>query len=71
MKVIMIITALMLPLLSIASTNQGDFFSDMQATGKYYVVVAVLLIILVGIFSYLIRLDMKLTKLEKSHKQED
>jgi uncharacterized membrane protein (DUF485 family) len=37
----------------------------MRANGKIYVVVAVLLTVLVGLFIYVIRLDRKISKLEK------
>lgn len=37
----------------------------MRSNGKIYVVVAVLLIILIGLFIYLINLDRKLSRLEK------
>lgn len=37
----------------------------MRSNGKIYVVVAVLLTVLAGIFIYLIRLDRKITRLEK------
>jgi CcmD family protein len=37
----------------------------MRSNGKIYVVVAVLLIILTGLFIYLINLDRKLSRLEK------
>lgn len=39
----------------------------MRADGKIYVVVAVIITIFAGIILYLIRLDRKLTKLEKNH----
>ncbi|MBS1562786.1 MAG: CcmD family protein [Bacteroidetes bacterium] len=38
---------------------------DMRSNGKIYVVVGVVLIILTGLFLYLIRLDRKITRLEK------
>ena len=41
----------------------------MLAYGKIFVVVAVLALILVGIFVYLISLDRKITKLEKEIKK--
>jgi CcmD family protein len=41
---------------------------DMRHNGKIYVVVSVLLIILIGLFLYLIRIDRKITKLEKENK---
>ena len=39
----------------------------MRSNGKIYVVVAVMLTIFAGIIIYLVRLDNKLTKLEKKH----
>lgn len=41
---------------------------DMRHNGKIYVVVSVILIILTGLILYLIRLDRKITKLEKENK---
>jgi len=42
--------------------------NDMRSNGKIYVVVAVLVTIFIGIILYLIRLDRKITKLEKETK---
>lgn len=39
----------------------------MRSNGKIYVVVAVMVAIFAGIIFYLVRLDRKLTKLEKNH----
>ncbi|MEO5594884.1 MAG: CcmD family protein [Chitinophagaceae bacterium] len=41
---------------------------DMRHNGKIYVVVTVILIIFTGLVLYLIRLDRKITKLEKENK---
>jgi CcmD family protein len=41
---------------------------EMRSNGKIYVVVAVLVTIFIGILLYLIRLDRKITKLEKETK---
>ncbi len=41
-----------------------EMASEMRASGKIYVVVAVLLIIFVGIVVYLIRLDKKIGRVE-------
>jgi len=41
---------------------------NMRSNGKIYVVVAVILIILIGLLLYLVRLDRKITKLEKNAK---
>ena len=46
-----------------ADVEMADAF---RAEGKIYIVVAVILIILIGLFFYLIRLDKKLTKLERT-----
>lgn len=39
--------------------------SGLRADGKIYVVVAVVVVILLGLFAYLVRLDLKISKLEK------
>ena len=41
---------------------------EMRSNGKIYVVVAVLTTIFIGIILYLVRLDRKLTRLEKETK---
>lgn len=40
----------------------------LRSSGKIYVVVIVLLIILTGLFIYLVNLDRKMTRLEKNNK---
>lgn len=52
----------MLTLPVLAQTEMDDFF---YSSGKIYVVIAVLVIILLGIGMYLLRLDRKISKLEK------
>lgn len=47
---------------SAASPEMADKF---RSNGKIYVVVAVILTIFAGIILYLVRLDRKITKLEK------
>lgn len=42
--------------------------TGMRSEGKIYVVMAVVITILVGLFLYLIRLDRKITKLEKKNR---
>lgn len=44
-----------------------EMADQMRAEGKIYVVIAVLLVILIGLILYLIRIDRKLSKLEKEH----
>ena len=51
---------------SINSQAQGETMANtMRSNGKIYVVVAVLTTILVGLLAYVIRLDKKISKLEK------
>ena len=45
--------------------DSAEMADAMRSNGKIYVVVAVILTIFVGLFLYLIRLDRKITKLEK------
>jgi hypothetical protein len=47
------------------ASNNDAMASLMRSNGKIYVVVAVVLTILFGLFAYLIRLDRKISKLEK------
>lgn len=60
-----IITILFSTLFASAQTEMAD---TMRSNGKIYVVVAVLATIFAGIFVYLILLDRKITKLEKTNK---
>jgi len=45
-------------------TGSGDM---MRSNGRIYVVITVILVILAGLFIYLIRLDRKMSKLEKNN----
>jgi hypothetical protein len=49
-------------------TEKPQMAELMRSNGKIYVVVAVLLIILAGLFTYLMNTDRKLTRLEKNIK---
>lgn len=57
---------LLTPSMVWAQTNQMD--AVMVKNGKIYVVVAVLAVILIGIFLYLLSMERKLKRLEKSEK---
>lgn len=48
-----------------ASATGVEMADAFRGDGKIYVVVAVLIIILIGVFIYLIRLDRKVSRLEK------
>ncbi len=61
---------LMIPLLLILNTGfgqngNGEMADLMRSNGRIYVVVAVMLTILAGLVFYLVRLDKKISKLEK------
>ena len=58
---------LCMSLISLAGMAQGDtgFGETMRSNGRIYVVVAVLVTILIGIFLYLFRLERKISKAEK------
>lgn len=49
-----------------AQDSSAEMADTFRSNGKIYVVVAVLLTILIGIILYLIRLDRKISKLEKN-----
>lgn len=50
------------------SNEKPQMADAMRSNGKIYVVVAVLLIILAGLFLYLFQTDRKLTRLEQKDK---
>lgn len=67
-KTMLFCTALLLQLVTIAQeTDTVEMADAMRANGKIYVVLAVILTIFAGIVIYLIRLDRKITKLEKEN----
>ena len=66
---------LLLPLLSLASMAFAQtpeaapaMADDLRASGKIYVVVAVVAVIVAGLLTYLISLDRKVSRLEKEIK---
>tara|TARA_B110000503_G_C7154459_1_gene416674 strand:- start:2487 stop:2690 length:204 start_codon:yes stop_codon:yes gene_type:complete len=63
MKYIILISLLISSFVTKAENIQ--MADAMRSDGKIYVVVAVLCIILVGLFTYLITIDRKVSKLEK------
>lgn len=52
------------------AAQQGEPTDFMRSNGKIYVVVAVVVIILIGLFIYLVNLDRKITKLEKNSNKQ-
>jgi uncharacterized membrane protein YvlD (DUF360 family) len=50
----------------VINAQEVEMADTMKSNGKIYVVIAVMLTILAGIVLYLIRLDRKISKLEKN-----
>jgi multisubunit Na+/H+ antiporter MnhB subunit len=48
--------------------NKVDMADTMRSNGRIYVVVAVVVLILVGLILYLVRLDRKITRLERENR---
>ena len=46
-------------------TAKTDFGETMRSNGRIYVVIAVILIILIGLILYVVRLDRKMSKMER------
>jgi len=46
-------------------SQRVEMADQLRANGKIYVVVAVLIVILLGLILYVVRLDRKITRLEK------
>jgi hypothetical protein len=61
-----LITSLLLTLINHAQDDKVEMADTMRSNGRIYVVVAVVVLILLGLFLYLVRLDKKITKIEKN-----
>jgi CcmD family protein len=62
-----LIFSLLLTLINHAQTDKAEMADTMRSNGRIYVVVAVVVVILLGLFLYLVRLDKKITRLEKNN----
>jgi hypothetical protein len=47
--------------------SEPEMADTFRSNGKIYVVIAVILVIFAGIIAYLIRLDRKISRVEKNH----
>ena len=56
---------LLLGLVMKAQDEKAEMADTMRSNGRIYVVVAVVVLILIGLILYLIRLDKKITRMEK------
>lgn len=68
LKSCMLMVLLLTISFSIAAQEKTVAMADMmRSNGRIYVVVAVMLTILAGLILYIVRLDRKITKLEKEN----
>lgn len=69
-KALLLLSAVLIsPLHSFAQTGETEMADTLRSSGKIYVVVAVLLIILAGLIIFLIRIDRKVSRLEKKNEK--
>ncbi len=66
----LIITIIFLFISLLAFTQEIEMANLMRSNGKIYVVVAVVLILFLGLFFYLFKIDKKVSELEKEIKQK-
>jgi len=68
LKYLLICVALLLFCANLYAQTEGEkveMADTMRGNGRIFVVVAVVLVILIGLILYLVRLDKKISKLEK------
>ena len=65
-----LLASLLLAISRIAEAQDAEMADAFRADGKIYVVVAIVLIVLTGLISYLFLLDRKLSKLEQTMKSK-
>lgn len=66
-KIFLLLSFLIVHKILLAQNSEVQMADTFRDNGKIFVVVAVIVTIFAGIILYLIRLDRKLTKLEKNH----
>jgi predicted Na+-dependent transporter len=66
-KMMLMLTLLMTTLISF-SQEKVEMADTMRSNGRIYVVVAVALTILIGLVLYVVRIDRKISKLERETK---
>ncbi len=64
-KIFFVLCFSLLPFLAFAQ-NKVDMADRMRSNGKIYVVIIIILTIFAGLIFYLIRIDNKITRLEKN-----
>ena len=68
-KLFSLLSLLMVSLTGFGQDKKVEMADLMRSNGRIYVVVAVVLTILIGLILYVVRLDRKMTRLERENKQ--
>ena len=71
MKSLFTIAFLLTNIFAFAQNTDAEMADQFRADGKIYVVVAIILVILVGLFIYLFLMDKKIGKIEKQVGQKN
>lgn len=66
-KITMLLGIMMTSIIIFAQEKKVEMADKMRDDGRIYVVVAVVLTILIGLILYIVRLDKKMSKLEKEN----
>lgn len=65
---LLLLVSSMLSFTASAQASDIEMADQFRADGKIYVVIAVVSVVLIGLFAYLFRLERKVTELEKRSK---
>jgi hypothetical protein len=66
----LLIIGLLLSMITVAQDRSVEMADTMRSNGKIYIVVAVCLTILIGLFLYMMRIDRKVSNIEKNKHAE-
>ena len=68
MKALFVLLFSLASFVASAQANDIEMADQFRADGKIYVVIAVVSVVLIGLFAYLFRLERKVSELEKRNK---
>ncbi|HEX5653329.1 MAG TPA: hypothetical protein VFX58_09655 [Chitinophagaceae bacterium] len=66
-KLLVMLVGILVSVIAFGQDKPVEMADQMRSNGRIYVVVAVMLTILIGLVLYLVRLDRKISKLEKEN----
>ena len=66
-KIVLLFSLLLTSMISMAQEKEVEMADTMRSNGRIYVVVAVMLTILTGLILYVVRIDRKISRLEKEN----